>query len=132
MSNKIHLSKFANGQETPLEMHRRIAWAGKGCDRCGGPPVVRCISYAPFKELDANCPEFLASIAMQNEGKVPMVEFTYGKFVRIGKSFACANCSKAMQHQAAAGTRKKSWILLDWDWGPEPKNPVSGQVTEKI
>jgi hypothetical protein len=126
MSKKIHLTKFANGRETPQEMHRRLAWGGKRCDACKGPPVVRCITYAPFVDLSQRSPELLASLAAKNDGRIPMVEFTHGKYVKVGQAFACAACHKNLQRTAAHGAA--SYIQHEWDWGPEAANPVSGQV----
>lgn len=114
----IHVHKFADGKETPLEMHQKLAWGGARCP-CGAPAVVRAISFAPFKEMNDQCQELLIKMAHANGGQVPMVEFTYGKFVKIGTAFACSRCKKDL---AKAMSKKPSWVLCEFDYGPKPIN----------
>ena len=123
----IHIKRFADGKETPAEMHQRIAWGGRRCDVCPGAAVVRCISFAPFAEISQRSPELIMQLAAQNDGNVPMVEFTYGKFVRIANAFACGACKKDL---AKAAAKAPSWVLIEFRELPKMNTQV--QVAENV
>jgi len=118
----LHRTQFAGGRETPEEMHRRVAWGGAKC-LCGGPAVVRIRMFGEAKYLAQNKPEFIMDLAAKNQGRVPMVKFTYGDFVRISDVYACSNC-KATALKSAA--HHPSWMFPEIDEGP--KNPTQVQV----
>lgn len=124
MAENIHRKKFMDGQETPQEMHRKVVYAGRKCP-CGCPPASRAITFAPLKEIFNREPERVAWLAQQNGGAVPIVEMntngTPEKFVRLGETFACDICRPALEKAMA---KLPSWVLVDWDDGPDPRNKV--------
>lgn len=116
----IHVKKFMDGKIAPEELHAMFAWAGKKC-RCGTTPFVRCLSFAPFAELNERAPGMLVQMAIENNGTIPMVEFTYGKFVRIGEAYACGRCMRALERAAA---KHPSWVLVEWQKAPTMSTQV--------
>lgn len=124
MSENIHRRRFMGGAETPQEVHRKVVYAGKKCP-CGLPPASRAITFAPVSELRARDPERIIWLAQQNGGQVPVVEMNTGtsvqKFIRLGEVFACDICKPAL---AKAMAQLPSWVLVDWDEGPDPRNRV--------
>ena len=124
MAENIHIKKFMDGKETPQETHRKIVYAGRKCP-CGLPPASRAITFAPFKELWNREPERVSWLVQQNNGQVPIVELntngTPEKFIKLGEVFACDICKPALE-KAMAGL--PSWVLVDWDEGPDPRNKV--------
>jgi len=116
MSNVIHIKKFMSGEMSPSEAHKKYAWGGKRCNACNGAAAVRCLSFAPFTELEQRAMPLLLDVIAKNDGRVPIVEFTYGKFVRIGEAFACSGCQKDLAKQAASGP---SWVLHEFQLPPK-------------
>lgn len=119
----IHLKKFMGGLLTPKEAHRKYAFGGRGCTECGQPAVVRIRTFGEVSEVNERSPQFLMQLAKANEGHVPIVDFTYGKFVRMGEAFACRDCASKLEQEAA---RAPSWCLVEIDRGP--KDEVAVQV----
>ena len=66
-------------------------------------------------------PEVIMALAAANEGCVPMVEFTYGKFVRIGDAYACPHCRHDLEVTAS---RRPSWVLVEFKEGPGADRPL--------
>lgn len=114
----IHVRKFENvNGMTPQEMHAE--GLARKCP-CGLAATCRAISFAPAEELVKRAPALLGQIMLINGGEVPVVEFTYGKFIKIGEVFACNLCRVSMERQAAKGP---SWVLVNIETGPEPIRP---------
>ena len=68
------LKRFADGKETPLEMHRRLAWGGKGCTTCGGLSVIRIKTFMKADDFALHVePGMMAMIAAACGGKLPSV-----------------------------------------------------------
>ena len=121
----IHVKRYMGGREDPEQTHRRLAWAGAWCSGCGSKaPVVRIMSFAPFEELNKRDEgkAFLMQTALRHDGKVPIVEFTYGKFVLLGKVYACVHCRKSAETAAAQG--KPDWVLVEIQEAPTIKPQV--------
>lgn len=127
MSKNIHVKKFMNGRFTPKEVHAHYAWHDAKCV-CGGPAFVRCVSFAPIDEMKKRAEPMLVKLAMDNEGRIPMIRFNtpgneqHGeKFVKIGSAFACVRCKSTLEREAAKGP---SWVLHEWDYGPKETTQV--------
>lgn len=128
-AEKIHVKRFMGGRQSPEQVHRELAWNGAWCGGCGSKaPVIRIITFAPFDELDKRDEGkmWLMQVALQNGGRVPIVEFTYGKFVRLGKVYACAGCRKDAEVASARG--KPDWVLVEIQEAPtlKPQVQVAG------
>ena len=126
MSKVIHTRRFADGKETPQEMHARVAWAGKRCLKCGGKPHIVIRVIAPLKELQRLCPEVLMAIAAGNpdpahRGEVPVIPTVYGPMLRVSEVVACRLCAPDAEKAAAHGP---SWTIVELDRGPDPKGRV--------
>lgn len=119
----IHLKKFMGGLLSPREAHRKFAFGGRGCTECGQPAVIRIRTFGELTEVNKRSPQFLMLLAKENEGRVPVVDFTYGKFVKMGEAFACRDCA-AKAEQAAA--KAPSWCVVEIDKGP--KDEMAMQV----
>jgi len=122
-----HMRKFAGGQMSAQDMHRKVALRGKKCP-CGLDAAGRCITFAPLSELMSREPLFLVHLARQHGGSVPMVHLrhhkddtTGEKHVRVGMAYYCELCKPACEKQAAKGP---SWILHEFDDGPAADKAV--------
>jgi len=122
----IHRRRLFDGKVTAEELHRALAFQGR-CGECGGPPAIRARTFAPIEELHRRSPEFLIQLALRNEGRVPVIEFTYGKFVCIGDAYACDLCRGALERELA---KAPSWVLVELDNGPGKDRPIV-QVPER-
>lgn len=124
MPKVVHHRKFMGGKETPQETHRKVVFAGKKCP-CGLPPATRAITFATVKDLRDKEPERIISLAVEHNGQLPVVEFntngTPEKFIRLGVAFACDICKPAIEKAMA---RLPSWVLVEWDGGPDPRNKI--------
>jgi len=109
------------GGATAQEVHQKLVFGGRACGKCGAPATIRCLSFAPFKEMSERAPEVIMALAAANEGCVPMVEFTYGKFVRIGDAYACPHCRHDLEVTAS---RRPSWVLVEFKEGPGADRPL--------
>lgn len=122
MGGNIHVKKFAGGRETPQEMHARIAWAGRRCLHCKGPPAIRIKVFAPVEELKQRSPHVMAGLASAFPGgSIPVVPTVHGPMLKTTDVVFCARCAPAAERAAAKGP---SWALVEIDRGPDPKNRV--------
>ena len=115
------VKKFMDGMMSPQEVHRALAWGGRKCDACGGPAAERIRVFAEYKEVLQRSPEFVMKLAAEHNGEVPVVDFKSGKFIRVSKAFACANCKGEAERQAA---KAPSWCCVEIDRGPDEKMQV--------
>lgn len=122
-----HLKTFMGGQMTPKEAHIKYAFGGRACDKCGAPAEVCVRTFGEIKEVSRRSPQFLMQLARDNDGQVPMVDFTYGKFVAMGRAYACKNCERELEVEAA---KAPSWCLVEIDKGP--KDTITEQVAEQL
>jgi hypothetical protein len=118
----LHRDHFMNGELTPQEAHRKLAWGGKGCDKCGQPAAIRVRVFAEAAEVMKRSPQFIMQLAAANNGAVPMVTFKYGKFVRVSEAFGCDHCKSDLEREAA---KAPSWCVVEIDRGPEDKLQVA-------
>jgi len=121
MNAANEIEKFKRKELTPTELHRVVAWSGGSCDKCGGLPVVRVRVFAEFAECNRRSPEFVIKLAMENDGRLPVVDFKQGKYIRISQSYACEHCKQELIKEAA---KAPSWACVEVDEGPDPKNRV--------
>jgi len=125
----IHRKKFADGRESPQEMHQRVAWHGKRCLGCGGPPAIQIRVLAPIAELTRLAPGVMAAIAASNSdhpGAVPSVPTKYGAMMVTSETCYCRLCASAAERAAARGP---SWTIVEIDRGPDPKQRVTVGMT---
>jgi hypothetical protein len=116
----VHIRKFdtVHGM-TPQQMH--VEALGRKCP-CGLDACCSAISFAPLAEFARSDHglAMLGQIMARNGGSPPVVEFTYGKFVKIGETFSCEMCRPAMEKAAAMGP---SWVQVEIRRGPGPSRP---------
>jgi hypothetical protein len=110
------VKKFMDGEHTPQEVHRALAWGGRKCDACGGPAAIRIRVFAEYKECLQRSPEFVMKLAAEHNGALPVVDFKQGKFIRVSEAFACTNCKHEAERQAA---KAPSWCCVERDEGPK-------------
>ncbi len=130
MGKIVHVDKFMQGTMTPNEVHRKYAYGTHKCE-CGLPPAGRILSFASVVDMtrDEERRARLQDLTMRNEGRVPMVKFTYGDFVKLGETFFCDLCQSTAEKAAA---RLPDWVLTEIDRGPDPHNSVSAQVPGNV
>ena len=110
------LKRFADGKETPFQMHQRLAWGGKGCTTCGGAPVIRIKTFMRADDFSSQVePGIMAMIAAACDGKLPTVPTKFGPIVRIGDAFACRACQKDAEIAAA---HLPGYVITEIDRGP--------------
>jgi hypothetical protein len=111
------LKRFADGKETPMQMHQRLAWGGKVCTTCGGAPVLRIKTFMKVEDFTVNVePGMMAMIAQACGGKLPSVPTKYGPIVRIGDAFACRACQRDAEVSAA---KLPGYVIVEFDRGPD-------------
>ena len=69
MSNEKRINgvkKFMDGQMSPQQVHRALAWGGRKCDACGGPAAERIRVFAEYKEVLQRSPEFVLKLAAEH------------------------------------------------------------------
>ena len=111
-----HMKRFADGKESPLDMHRRFAWGGKPCTTCGGAPVLRIKTFMKADDFTSTVePGVMAMIAAACGGKLPTVPTKFGPIVRIGDAYACKACQKDAEVAAA---RLPEFVIVELDRGP--------------
>lgn len=120
---RIHgVKKFMDGEHTPQEIHRALAWGGRKCDACKvGVAAIRVRVFAEYKECLQRSPEFMLKLAAEHAGEVPVVDFKQGKYVRVSEAFACEHCRSELERQAA---KAPSWCCVEIDRGPDEKVQV--------
>jgi len=118
----IHVKKFAGGRETPQEMHARVAWAGRRCAACKGPPAIRIKVFAPVAELVQRSPQLMGVLAARAGGNLPVVPTTAGNMLKTSDLCFCALCAPTAERVAAKGP---SWAIVEIDRGPDPTNRVA-------
>jgi len=118
----IHVKHFMQGEMSPNEMHRKLAWGGRGCTKCGQPAAIRVRIFAEVAEISKRSPQFLMQLAAENSGEVPVVDFKYGKFVRVSEVFGCSHCRAGLEREAAGAP---SWCLVELDRGPSDTTQVA-------
>ena len=100
------VKKFMDGKATPMDMHRRYAWNGKGCTTCGGAPVIRIKTFMKADDFTSTVePGVMAMIAAACGGKLPTVPTKFGPIVRIGDAYACRACQIAGRAATRASAR---------------------------
>jgi hypothetical protein len=110
------LKRFADGKETPFQMHQRLAWGGKRCTTCGGAPVIRIKTFMRADDFTSQVePGVMAMIAQACGGKLPTVPTKFGPIVRIGDAFACRACQKDAEIAAA---HLPGYVITEIDRGP--------------
>ena len=110
------IKRFADGKETPFQMHQRLAWGGKGCTTCGGAPVIRIKTFMRADDFTSQVePGIMAMIAAACDGKLPTVPTKFGPIVRIGDAFACRACQKDAEIAAA---HLPGYVITEIDRGP--------------
>jgi hypothetical protein len=110
------LKRFADGKETPFQMHQRLAWGGKRCTTCGGAPVIRIKTFMKADDFTSQVePGIMAMIAAACGGKLPTVPTKFGPIVRIGDAFACLACQKDAEIAAA---HLPGYVITEIDRGP--------------
>lgn len=123
MSRPIHIKKFGQATgETPQEMHARLAWRGRRCQVCSGPPVVRIKVLTPVSEM---APGVLAAIAAadpEGKGRLPVIPTKHGNVLMTADVFACKLHQKGAERAAAKGP---SFNIVEIDRGPDPTNKVT-------
>jgi hypothetical protein len=116
----IHTKKFGHRTgETPQEMHARLAWKGRVCRSCGGPPVIRIKVLTPVKEMN---PGIVAAIALRNpdgSGQLPVIKTAHGDMLMTADVFACRACRRDAERAAAKGP---SFNIVEIDRGVDPTN----------
>ena len=110
------VKKFMDGEYSPSEVHKALAWGGRRCDKCGAPSAIRIRVFAEYKEVLQRSPEFVMKLAADHNGEVPVVDFKSGKFIRVSEAFACAGCKQEAQREAA---KAPSWCCVEIDEGPK-------------
>lgn len=116
------VQKFMDGEYTPQEVHRAIAWGGRKCDACKvGVAAIRVRVFAEYKETLQRSPEFVMNLAAQNNGALPVVDFKQGKYIRVSEAFACEGCKADLEKEAA---KAPSWCCVEIDRGPDQKVQV--------
>lgn len=118
----IHLKKSFGGK-TATEVHQEIAWAGKRCFMCRGPPVIRIKSFCMVAALKKKDPIFAAQLAANSAdpGKLPVYPTLHGDALWISDVYACSQC-KAGAERAAA--KHGSDFFVEIDRGPDPRPPM--------
>jgi hypothetical protein len=112
-----HMKRFADGKESPLDMHRRFAWGNKPCTTCGGAPVLRIKTFMKADDFTSTVePGVMAMIAAACGGKLPTVPTKFGPIVRIGDAYACKACQKDAEVAAA---RLPEYVIVELDRGPK-------------
>ena len=115
MSNRV--KKFMDGKATPMDMHRRYAWNGKGCTTCGGAPVIRIKTFMKADDFTSTVePGVMAMIAAACGGKLPTVPTKFGPIVRIGDAYACRACQRDAEVAAA---KLPGHVIVEFDRGPK-------------
>ncbi len=114
----LHRRKLFGGQVTAEELHRKVAWRGKKCDRCGGPPAEHARIFWPLSEIQRR--PVLAELYVL--GKLHTVRFKDGPYVRTDDLYACERCRYRLRITLARSV--PSWAVVDWDRGPGPDKPI--------
>ncbi len=127
---KIHKSKLFKGQKTAEEVHREYGMRGR-CSLCGGSPVIMVRMLALIEDVKAQSMPYWVAICqsaasnghIDDEGnvKVPYINTTYGKMIRISQALACGPHRKDLEVTAA---RAPSWVLVEIDRGPGADAPI--------
>lgn len=117
----IHRKKLFDGKLTAEEVHRGHFPQDAYC-KCGSTKVAICVrTFWPVEDLIRNRPEAAMALAAQHGGKLPCVDFTMGKHVRVGMAYACDSCKATLERKAASAP---SWVVVEIDRGPGPDKPV--------
>lgn len=117
-------TKKAFGGRSAQEVYRTLAFPAHARCECGSAKIaIRARSFAPLDGVLKE-PAFAMHLASQNGGQLPVVDFTSGKYVRIGVAYACDGCRKSLQVTAA---KAPSWVCVEFDECPD-QDRVSVQV----
>jgi hypothetical protein len=120
----IHIKKFADGKETPREMHRRIAFAGRKCFGCGSHKVaIRIKTLAPVDEITKRNPSLVAALIARNPlgPFLQTIKTRHGAMLLVADISACDLCQSEAEKAAARGP---SWVIVDIDRGPDDDKPM--------
>ena len=121
------LDKFKHGDISIEDTHRAIEFNGRTCDKCKQPAAMRIRTFGELAEVMRRSPEWVMQTAAKNNGALPVVEFTYGKFIRVGEAYACEHCRSELEREAA---KAPSWVIIEIDRGK--KDGISIQVPESF
>lgn len=122
----IHRTKLFGGRETAQEVHRKHAWAGGQCYRCGDRDVRIQLNYhqSPI-DLVANEPKIAAQLlAFSDNDQLPVWKSKYGPMVLYWVEYACSTHQRDSEIEAA---RLPSYILVEIDRGVGAEK-IIGQV----
>jgi len=117
------LEQFKHGDIGIEEAHRRLAFGGRKCDHCEAPAAIRVRLFGDAKEVVSRHADWVMREAARNNGTVPVVDFTYGKFIRISEAYACDSCKSELEREAA---KAPDWCIVEFDRGK--KDQVQLQV----
>ena len=128
--SKIHKTKLFKGLKTAEEVHREYGMRGR-CSLCGEAPVILVRMLALISDIKVQSMPYwvalcqsAASNGQVDEGgniKIPYIDTTYGKMIRISQALACQSHRKDLEVTAA---RAPSWVLVEIDRGPGADAPI--------
>lgn len=127
MSQKvIHRKKLFGGRTTAEDLHSKLAVRSQ-CRYCGSPGNFRVRLLATVEELLIHNPTWCATVAAMNPSGpfVPSFETKYGRMTCFSDMAFCKGCRVRVEKEAAQMTMKRSWVLVDFDWGPGPDKVVA-------
>jgi len=110
--------KLFGGEFTPEQVH--VAALAQVC-KCGKAASITYKSFAPLEWVIDN-PQFSMRLAQQHEGALPVVDTKFGKFVRTGMAYACKNCERDSDREAA---KHPSWCFVEIDRGPGAEKVIA-------
>jgi len=115
-------SKLFGGRFTSDEVWRQSLPSDARCGGCGSAKVaMRIRTFVPVDWLLKERPQLAIQIAAKHEGKLPCVEFTHGRHVRVGDAFACDFCKRELEKQAA---KAPNYVTVQIDRGPGEDKPI--------
>lgn len=124
MAEIVHRKKLFGGRETAQQVHAELAWYGKTCAACDGPPAIRIQVFVLLSDLDpARRAAVLFEVGM---GRQRILKLAGGDGVKASDIAACALHIKGAEHAAAGAP---SWAIIEIDRGPGVDNPVVGVVS---
>lgn len=122
MSETIHRKKLFGGRESAEQVHRRLAFpVGSRC-ACGSEKVaIRIRTLMPASDVVSQHPDWAIRKAMQQGGKLLVVDSKVGKLVVVGEIYACDLCRSTAERVAA---KAPSWAIVEIERGPGPDKPL--------
>lgn len=126
MAKPQHTKKLFGGRTTAEDLHSQYAIRSK-CRYCGAPGNYRVRLLAAVEELLIRNPAWCATVAAMNPNGpfVPSFDTKYGKMTCFSDMAFCKSCRPRVEKEAAQMTMKRSWIYVDFDWGPGPDKVIA-------